>query len=203
MKLYDILTEAVINPEVEMPIAEILYKYNNILKNTNPQDITSNLNSELNPYHIYFGDIELFNRTARELDKAWVPPKGSFAYTNPDTGSILFINLIPSVSIFKAILRHEAVHRGQAERFKSKNPQSNFLTNIKDISSYINNKQELMAYAQSLSDNLKDYYKDRNKILKVIKTKSDPDLRIHLRKLKDDKTRQRFLQYLYQYITKF
>ncbi len=184
-----ILREAVIDPNLDVPIEELVKAYTEIKG-------TKELNQYFNPYDIYFVDKEQFEKLAHPKDLQFVPGS-SFAYTHPTSGLIAFVNMMPSKKQFRNILRHELIHRQQVARQVKRSGKAH-APDIADEVSYANNKQEMMAWAQTTLDWLTDSYSD-SKVLKILREpSSNSTLSSQLRRLKPE-NRKKFLKYLYQY----
>lgn len=92
-----------------------------------------------------------------------VPPKGipAFAMVNPNTHKARLILNVSKVDkrlldFAYHMLKHENVHVGQIGRKKDKT-KGEFLGNIKDKKAYFSNKDEVMAFSQSISDMIMDH----------------------------------------------
>jgi hypothetical protein len=90
------------------------------------------------------------------------PPKGipAFAMVNPNTHKARLILNVSKVDkrlldFAYHMLKHENVHVGQIGRKKDKT-KGEFLGNIKDKKAYFSNKDEVMAFSQSISDMIMD-----------------------------------------------
>jgi len=73
-----------------------------------------------------------------------------------------------------------------------------FLGDVNDMKAYFSNKDEIMAFAQSLSD-IAMSGKPKN-IKEAIKGIKEHPLWLHIEKNINDKTKKRYLKYLYLYI---
>lgn len=187
-----ILREAVIDPTLSMPLDKFKEVYGDLKGGGLPE-----LNKFFNDYDIYFVDRQEFIKLAHPKDLQYVPP-GGFAYTHPENGLIAFVNLKPSPDKFIHILRHELVHRQQVKRQIDKSGKA-YAPDIKDASTYHNNKQEMMAWALSTYDGLSKN-KSNSEILEILKNpKSDPSISSQLYNL-NASNKNRFLNYLYSYV---
>lgn len=96
------------------------------------------------------------------------------------------------------MLKHENVHVGQKSRKKDKN-QGEFLGDVRNTKAYFSNKDEIMAFAQSVSDmimdrNPKDLQSAINQIERTSLWRPISSL--------DTKTKQRYKKYIYLYLEK-
>lgn len=149
-------------------------------------------------------DYDTFlNELPTEQMRKDAPPKGipAFALVNPVTHKARIVLNVACVDghlldhIYH-MLKHENVHIGQISKKKDKS-KGEFMGDIRDTKAYFSNKDEVMAFAQSVSDmimsknprSLEDAIKmiDRTPLWRPIKST-------------DEKTQKRYKKYIYLYL---
>ena len=154
-------------------------------------------------------DIEVVNYDTflndlpNEQMKKDAPPRGvpAFALVNPTTHKariVLNINKVDKrlLDFIYHMLKHENVHIGQKSRKKNKNT-GEFLGDVTKTKEYFSNKDEVMAFAQSVSDMVMDMYpKSLEQAIKMI------DRTPLWRPIQtvDEKTKKRYKKYIYLYL---
>lgn len=191
------INEAVISPNESLDTIELSNKFEE-LRGQQSQRISlmpdSLLNREFAEYDIHFWTYEEFEKNAEPEDLKFVPGK-TFAYANSKTGAIAFVGYIPSIQAFKSVIRHELIHRGQVERMNKVGGKSPPIT---DPVTYMNNPQEIMAFALSVYDQLRQQMPPENIIRALKRYETLPEVRNHLQKLKPE-SKKMFLRYLVRY----
>lgn len=191
------ILEAVIDPNESLDTIELSQKFERLL-HREPEELSllpnSLLNKEFAKYDIHFWTYGEFVKNAEPEDLKFVPGR-IFAYANPKTGAIAFVGHVPGRDAFRNVIRHELVHRGQVERM---NKVGGKPTPITDPESYMNNPQEIMAYALSVYDQLRGRLPAK-RIIQSLKTRNGlPEVSSHLSRLKPDNKRM-FIKYLVGY----
>lgn len=135
------------------------------------------------------------------------PKKGEipfFGLVNPVTHKARLIIQIPSLEMSSLkflyhMLKHENVHVGQKDRKANKN-HGEYLGDIKDLKKYFSNKDEIMAFSQSISDMLmKEKPKDIEDAFKRI---NHLPLWNAIKSNVDSETLKRYRKYIYLYLEK-
>jgi len=147
-----------------------------------------------------------YDELPTEQIKKDAPPKGmpAFALVNPNSHKARLVLDVPAMDIRLLdfcyhMLKHENIHVGQMSRKKDKS-KGEFLGDMRDKKAYFSNKDEVMAFSQSISDmimgdnpkTIGDALKVLNKIplFKSIKSSVDPDIL------------KRYQKYIYLYLEK-
>jgi hypothetical protein len=154
-------------------------------------------------------DIEVVNYDTflndlpTEQMKKDAPPRGvpAFGLVNPVTHKariVLNTNTIDQrlLDYVYHMLKHENVHVGQKSRKKDKSA-GEFLGDVTKTKEYFSNKDEVMAFAQSVSDMVMDMYpKSLEQAIKMI------DRTPLWRPIQtvDEKTKKRYKKYIYLYL---
>ena len=146
------------------------------------------LNKLSEPYDVFFSTYEDFLEYLDDEEREVAPPKQMHAFLpirarfglynkHLDKMQIVvsdekeFIDALPQTLnhyLFTHILKHESIHQQQV----AKMPKGKELYNLKDSPTdqdkYFSNKWEMMAFAQSMIDEMK-LHMDKNKIIRVLK----------------------------------
>jgi hypothetical protein len=150
-------------------------------------------------------DYETFYSELSDDNKKTAPPRGvpAFALVNPDTNKprvVLSTGHVDKrlLDHIYHMLKHENIHIGQKSRSGGKGPGEGM--NPLDRKAYFSNKDEIMAFSQSISDmlmgsNPKDFKSammglNRNPLWNDIKRAVDNDVL------------QRYKKYIYLYLEK-
>ena len=155
-------------------------------------------------------DVEVVNyktfydELPTEQTKNDAPPRGipAFGLVNPNTHKARLVINVPAMDkrlldFCYHMLKHENVHVGQISRKVDKS-KGEFLGNIGDKKAYFSNKDEVMAFSQSISDmimggnpkSIQDALKGLNRVplFRDIKSEVDPDIL------------KRYQKYIYLYL---
>lgn len=142
-----------------------------------------------------------------EQMKKDAPPKGAipvFGLVNPVTHKAIIVVQVPGLdkgllNMAYHMLKHENVHVGQKSRKKDKS-KGEYLGDIRDLKSYFSNKDEVMAFSQSIVDMIMDRspksFEEAKKELKYNRLWSD------IKRNVDDKIKKRYIKYIYLYLEK-
>jgi hypothetical protein len=138
-----------------------------------------------------------------EKMKADAPPKGipAFGLVNPVTHKARLVLNTDRINksllnFINHVLKHENVHVGQKMR-KIDKSSGEYLGDVKNTKAYFSNKDEIMAFAQSVSDMVMDMNpRDINHAVKMI-TKTPLWRPISTL---DEKTVKRYKKYIYLYL---
>lgn len=155
-------------------------------------------------YDIEIVDYKTFlDELPTEELKADAPPKGVsiFGLVNPVTDKARIV--INSEKIYERsldyifhILKHENVHIGQIKRKKDKK-FGEYLGDVTNTKEYFSNKDEVMAFAQTVSDMIMD--RNPKSIEEAIKMIKKTPIWGNIEKV-DDKTKKRYKKYIYLYL---
>jgi hypothetical protein len=150
-------------------------------------------------------DYDTFlNDLPTEQMKKDAPPRGvtaAFGLVNPTTHKariVLNTKVVDKrlLDFIYHMLKHENVHVGQKMRKKDKS-KGEFLGDVRNVKAYFSNKDEVMAFAQSISDMIMDMKpKTLEEAIKMIEKTS---LWIPIQKV-DEKTKKRYKKYIYLYL---
>ena len=156
-------------------------------------------------------DIEVVNYDTflndlpTEQMKADAPPKGvpAFGLVNPVTHKarlVINTNTIDKrlLDFIYHMLKHENVHVGQKSRKKDKNA-GEYLGDVSKTKEYFSNKDEVMAFAQSVSDMVMD--RNPKTMEEAIKMIERTPLWRPIQTV-DEKTKKRYKKYIYLYLEK-
>lgn len=168
-------------------------------------------------------DIEVVNydtflsELPNEKMKKDAPKKGEiefFGLVNPVTHKARLVIQIPALSkggldILYHMLKHENIHVGQKNRKVDKS-KGEYLGDIKKLKDYFSNKDEIMAFSQSISDMLlsnspllRNPYTPKPKNIKdALKGINSNQLWRAIKSNVDDKTLKRYKKYIYLYLQK-
>lgn len=157
-------------------------------------------------YDIEVVDYQSFlNDLPTEKMKKDAPPRGvpAFGLVNPVTHKarlVINVSMIDKrlLDFIYHMLKHENVHVGQKSR-KNDKSAGEYLGDVTKTKEYFSNKDEVMAFAQSVSDMVMDQNpKTMEQAIKMIE-------RIPLwRPIQtvDEKTKKRYKKYIYLYLEK-
>lgn len=156
-------------------------------------------------------DIELVNYNQFYADlpddqKSTAPPRQGpplFALINPITGKIRLVYLIDSiderlVGMIDHIIQHELVHIGQKDRGWG----ATTLADPNDSKNYFSNKYEIMAFSQSISNELINMMRVRSTkegMLKLDRTQ----VWATIKKSVSEETLRRYKKYIYLYLVDY
>jgi hypothetical protein len=135
------------------------------------------------------------------------PTKGAisvFGLVNPNTHKARLVLQVPQLDrgllqMAYHMLKHENIHVGQMKRKKDKS-KGEFLGDIRDLKAYFSNKDEVMAFSQSVVDMIMDKnpksFEEAKSELNSVRLWSD------IKRNVDDKTKKRYIKYIYLYLEK-
>lgn len=134
------------------------------------------------------------------------PPKQIpfFGLCNQVTGKLRLVVQVPKIdsrglAFAYHMMKHENIHVDQKRRKKSKDAPGEYLGDIGDTKAYFSNKDEIMAFAQSVSDMVMD---QKPKTLEdAIKMIDRTPLWRPIQSV-DDKTKKKYKKYIYLYLEK-
>jgi hypothetical protein len=158
-------------------------------------------------YDIEIVDYDTFYQELPDDEKRKdAPPKGGmpmFGLVNPVTHKIrlvLQVNKIDNRMFDFAyhMLKHENVHVGQKDRKKDGvKDKGEYLAHVRKTKEYFSNKDEIMAFAQSVSDMVMDMGpKNLSQAIKLI----DRTPLWRPIKMTDVKTQNKYKKYIYLYL---
>lgn len=135
------------------------------------------------------------------------PPKGTYPFfglCNPVTHKARMVlvrhKLSPKDLDFAYhMLKHENVHVGQKTKKKDKS-SGEFLGDMSDTKSYFSNKDEVMAFAQSVSDMVMS--KNPKTLEQAIKLLDGIGMYQHIKRTVDIDIFNRYKKYIYLYLEK-
>jgi hypothetical protein len=134
-----------------------------------------------------------------------------FGYVNPRTNkiTIVFSNNVTHfiqqfLFFFKQLLKHEGVHLGQSIRRPSQTT-GEYFGNVMDRKKYFENKDEVMAFANTLVNNFMIYKKpetfdDAKRIMKRYLKGGEDRMWLDIKNSVDNKTLKKYLKYIYLYL---
>lgn len=156
--------------------------------------------------------ITVLNKEFKSHNIIFLNKKSKFSAITDKNGSIrIFVNdLLYDIftnnyqkfrDVFESILKHELIHREQSKRINWSKYDFKNQENVKD---YYSNKQEIMAYAKNIVDQLYRIYKTNNWVLDFLRhpkagVSSRFDTYIKLFK-KDSNEIKRLYKYMYEYV---
>lgn len=149
-------------------------------------------------------DYKTFISDLPDTLKAGAPPPGIlFALVNPETGKPRIVCDLKNISERELdhihhMLKHETIHIGQKARSGGKGSGEGM--DPKDQKSYFSNKDEVMAFAQSISDLLMK--SNPKNIGEALKGLDRNPLWNNIKRSVDTTTLQRYKKYIYQYLEK-
>jgi hypothetical protein len=152
-------------------------------------------------------DYDTFFSELPESHKETSPPEGIpvFGLVNRKTDKPRLV--IQSDKIDNRILdqayhylKHENIHVGQISRKSDHIKKGEFMGDVSDKESYFADKDEVMAFAQTISDMIMNF-KPRN-IEEAKKELKFNHLWNDIKRNIDDKTKKRYLKYIYLYLEK-
>jgi uncharacterized protein YaaR (DUF327 family) len=151
-------------------------------------------------------DYKGFKDEISEDMKKGAPPSTTplFGLVNPKTKKIRLVITVPAigrpfVEMAYHMIKHENIHIGQYAR-KNTSMDSEFLGDVRDLKKYFSNKDEVMAFSQSISDmimgrgpkNLKD----------AIQRIKNNELYNDIKKHVDEEILKRYQKYIFLYLEK-
>jgi hypothetical protein len=158
-------------------------------------------------YGVEVVDYDTFFSELPEEHKETAPPKGVpvFGLVNRKTDKprlVIQSNRIDNRILDQAYhyLKHENIHVGQISRKSDHIKKGEFMGDVSDKESYFADKDEIMAFAQTISDMIMNF-KPRNIEEAKLKLKMNP-LWGDIKRNVDDKTKKRYLKYIYLYLEK-
>ncbi len=134
-----------------------------------------------------------------------------FGYVNPRTNkiTIVFSNkvthfIIQFLFFFKQILKHESVHLGQAGRRPSQTT-GEYFGDVKDRKKYFENKDEIMAFANTFVNGFMFYKKPNNfeeakRVMKKYLRNNEDRMWMDIKDSVDNETLKKYLKYIYLYL---
>jgi len=134
------------------------------------------------------------------------PPKGGipfFGLCNPVTYKATLVLQVPRIdsrglNFAYHMLKHENVHVGQKSRKKDKS-KGEYLGDIRNTKAYFSNKDEIMAFAQSVSDMVMDM--NPQTLEQAVKMIDRSPLWRPIQSV-DVETKKRYKKYIYLYLEK-
>lgn len=152
-------------------------------------------------------DYDTFFSELPEEHKETAPPKGVpvFGLVNRKTDKprlVIQSNRIDNRILDQAYhyLKHENIHVGQISRKSDHIKKGEFMGDVSDKESYFADKDEIMAFAQTISDMIMTFrpknIEEAKKELKFNHLWND------IKRNVDDKTKKRYLKYIYLYLEK-
>lgn len=158
-----------------------------------------------NKYDIEIVDYHTFISELPEKMKEDAPaPQPIFGLVNPVTHKIRIVVLFKQIDsrmldAIYGIIKHENIHIGQLSRKKDKS-KSEFYGDVRDLKSYFSNKDEIMAFSQTIVDMIMN---GNPKSLEEAKSKLKYNKLWHDIKLNvDNLIKKRYLKYIYLYLEK-
>jgi len=134
------------------------------------------------------------------------PPRGipAFAMVNPNTHKARLILNVSQVNkrlldFTYHMLKHENVHVGQIGRKKDKT-KGEFLGDVRDKKAYFSNKDEVMAFSQSISDMIMS--QNPNSMEEAMKMLPRNPIYRDVLKSVDVNTLKRYRKYIFLYLEK-
>jgi hypothetical protein len=145
-----------------------------------------------------------YDELPNEEMKKDAPPRNApaFATVNPNTNKARVVVNFYSVprhllDYIYHMLKHENIHIEQKRR--NKDNKGEFLGDVRNKKEYFSNKDEIMAFSQSISDMVMDMHPyDMEEAIKMIEK---TPLWIEI-KILDDKVQKRYKKYIYLYLEK-
>jgi hypothetical protein len=134
-----------------------------------------------------------------------------FGYVDPRTNkiTIVFSNnvthfMLQFLFFFKQILKHESVHLGQASRRPSQTT-GEYFGDVMDRKKYFENKDEIMAFANTLVSNFMVFKKpetldDAKRIMKKYLRDKEDRMWVEIKNNVDNETLKKYLKYIYLYL---
>ncbi len=132
------------------------------------------------------------------------PPRYvTFALVNPNTKKARIVMSQKNMDKYLLdhcyhMLKHENIHIGQFSRRKDK--YSEFMGNVMNKKQYYSNKDEIMAFSQSISDKLMDY--KPKSIQDALSILNQIDLYGDIKRSVDADVLNRYKKYIYLYLEK-
>lgn len=148
-------------------------------------------------------DYETFISELPDKLKKAAPQAPIFGLVNPKTNKIRIVLLFKRIKLgilnhIYHIIKHENIHIGQASRREKES--SEYYDDVRDKKAYYSNKDEIMAFSQTISDMILsdnvDNLEDAKKKLRYNRLWSD------IKNSVDEKVRKRYIKYIYLYLEK-
>lgn len=158
-------------------------------------------NIEIVDYETFLKDLPT-EKMRKDAPSRRIP---MFALVNPNTNKIRLVMNVPHMDIEMLdfayhVMKHENVHVGQ-RKSKSPGAPAEFLGDIRNSKKYFSNKDEVMAFAQSISDQIMN-----PKVPQTIEGAMDMLDKIglyqYIKSTVDEKTLNRYKKYIYLYLEK-
>lgn len=156
-------------------------------------------------YDVEVVDYDTFYNELPESSKKGAPPKGDprapiFGLFNPKTYNIRIVVQVPSINVMILpflihIIKHENIHKGQTSRSKV----DYILPDANDKKSYFSDRNEIMAFSQSISDLLINMDGGRTIEECMSKLKYN-ELYQTIKKNVDQNVLKRYHKYIYLYL---
>lgn len=221
LKNYKIFEFAIIKPlKVDTLIDRLIQE--------SPQTIEE-ANEISNEYNIDIVSYDTFMDSIDDDMAAGAPPRSMFTFGNPSTGFhfavmnkftskmnlvvvyddfIKFLNSrrapMQLLKVIKSILGHESIHYQQYDKM-GKDPSKYVVESpVKNHTGYLKHHTEVMAFAFSVVDELKNVEgNSKDEILSILKKGKGHRILDDYHRLfsdKDKKTYKKFIKYAYQYV---
>ncbi len=161
-----------------------------------------------NKHDIEIVDYDTFySELPNDKMRSEAPPKNEipfFGLCNQVTGKLRLVVQVAkmksrSLDFAYHMMKHENIHVEQKKRKKSKDAPAEYLGDINNTKAYFSNKDEIMAFAQSVSDMVMD---QKPKTLEsAIKMIDRTPLWRPIQSV-DDRTKKKYKKYIYLYLEK-
>ena len=168
-------------------------------------------------YDVDFYDYRTFKETLNEVDTETAPPPGMTPFfgffnkhknrvsmvvdqieRNGDVQKRMLLSFPPHPGLFKEMLEHESVHVQQFDRNKSGIYN---LPNPGDMKGYFSDKNEIMAFSQSLAKYALEHNATKETILDVL---AGHQLWQDIKRANlDQEVMQRYMKYVYMYFDQY
>lgn len=170
-----------------------------------PQTISmEDINQIANQYGVYFIDYNTFYEELPQELKHTAPPRNTplFGFIDSNNSIKIVVNVpfigIRELPFIKHICEHESVHREQWRRRGNNIEWS--LPNANDSKEYFSNKDEIMAFSQSIVEMITNSRIRAPKTLKgLIDELKYNDLWKTIKRTVDQDVKNRYLKYITQY----
>lgn len=184
----------------------------------------SQLNDIAKKYNILFSNFDdFYNSLETEIEKKLAPKElmllggVKFALFNKYKNTIMIVveeeifieyinnnDLTPMIKFLREVLRHESIHMQQVDRMKNKDSYKLDSSPTHNPTKYWKEKRELMAYAQSLIDQLSDQGLSKEEIKVKITQQKEINSWIWnvYSKILNASEMKRFMKYVYLYYDK-
>ena len=150
-------------------------------------------------------DYKTFYSELPDDQKSTAPPKDTpaFALVNPSTGKARVVINTDRITMMTIdhiyhMLKHENIHIKQMSKMSDKHTPS--LPDPKDQKEYFSNKEEVMAFSQSICDMIMRF--NPKSMDNAIKMLNRNPLFLDIKKSVDNDTLNRYKKYIYLYLEK-